>query len=56
MIKESLKPLQAKVALLTDREGELVDGFIEHLIAARRAIVEATLDIIRTQTRRKENG
>lgn len=40
---EELKKRTARVALLTDREWELADGFIEHLIQARRAIIAAGL-------------
>lgn len=40
---DKIKERTAKVAMLTDREWELADGFIEHLIQARRAIIAAAL-------------
>ena len=49
MDKTAHDNLVGKIHLLTDREGALVDQYIEHIIAARRAILAATL-------RRKEES
>jgi hypothetical protein len=43
MDKTAHDSLVKKIHLLTDREGALVDLYIEHIIAARRAILAATL-------------
>ena len=49
MDKTAHDSLVKKIHLLTDREGDLVDLYIEHIIAARRAILAATM-------RRKEES
>lgn len=43
MDKTAHDSLVKKIHLLTDREGALVDLYIEHIIAVRRAILVATL-------------
>lgn len=43
MDKTAHDSLVKKIHLLTDREGDLVDLYIEHIIAARRAILAAIL-------------